>query len=79
VLVPEVTQGGVADQAGFKSGDVILRVGDMEVKANPGQVRHQAGWRPVAMLGNAQWLQGFETCAILVNLVMKGIRNMVLN
>eukprot|EP00775_Hariotina_reticulata_P009294 gene9294-9459_t len=38
VLVPEVTKGGVADQAGFKSGDIILRVGNMEFKPNPGQV-----------------------------------------
>ncbi|KAF8062708.1 hypothetical protein HT031_004037 [Scenedesmus sp. PABB004] len=38
VLVPEVTPGGVAAAAGFQPGDVILRVGDFEVPANPGQV-----------------------------------------
>lgn len=38
VLVPEVNTGGVAQQAGFQKGDVILRVGDHEVKANPDQV-----------------------------------------
>jgi membrane-associated protease RseP (regulator of RpoE activity) len=38
VLVPEVNPGGVAEQAGFHTGDVILRVGDHEIKANPDQV-----------------------------------------
>lgn len=38
VLVPEVNAGGVAEQAGFQKGDVILRVGDHEVQANPSQV-----------------------------------------
>jgi C-terminal processing protease CtpA/Prc len=39
VLVPEINAGGVAEQAGFQPGDIILRVGDYTVAANPGQVR----------------------------------------
>eukprot|EP00878_Enallax_costatus_P002424 GHUV01002601.1.p1 GENE.GHUV01002601.1~~GHUV01002601.1.p1 ORF type:complete len:473 (+),score=117.90 GHUV01002601.1:154-1572(+) len=38
VLVPQINSGGVAERAGFQQGDVILRVGDHEVKANPLQV-----------------------------------------
>lgn len=38
VLVPEVNVGGAADQAGFKAGDLILRVGDYEVAASSKQV-----------------------------------------
>lgn len=38
VLVPEVNAGGAAEAAGFQPGDVILRIGDHEVAANPGQV-----------------------------------------
>jgi S1-C subfamily serine protease len=39
VLVPEVNAGGAAELAGFKPGDVILRVGDYEVPATNRQVR----------------------------------------
>eukprot|EP00882_Tetradesmus_deserticola_P009727 GHRQ01010273.1.p1 GENE.GHRQ01010273.1~~GHRQ01010273.1.p1 ORF type:complete len:468 (+),score=162.97 GHRQ01010273.1:503-1906(+) len=38
VLVPEINAGGVAEQAGFQRGDIILRVGDYTVAANPAQV-----------------------------------------
>lgn len=38
VLVPEINRGGVAEQAGFRGGDIILRVGGYEIKANPSQV-----------------------------------------
>jgi hypothetical protein len=38
VLVPEVNAGGAAALAGFKSGDIILRVGDFEVPASNKQV-----------------------------------------
>lgn len=38
VLVPEVNAGGAAEQAGFKAGDIILRVGNYEVAANNKQV-----------------------------------------
>lgn len=38
VKVPEVTVGGVADRAGIRAGDVLLRIGDYEVKAAPDQV-----------------------------------------
>lgn len=38
VLVPEINAGGVAERAGFMPGDVILRVGDFIVPANPSQV-----------------------------------------
>ncbi|KAF6256534.1 intramembrane metalloprotease [Scenedesmus sp. NREL 46B-D3] len=37
-LVPALTAGGIAEQAGFQRGDIILRVGDVTVAANPGQV-----------------------------------------
>lgn len=38
VLVPEVNAGGAAEQAGFKAGDIILRVGQYEVAATNKQV-----------------------------------------
>jgi S1-C subfamily serine protease len=38
VLVPEVNAGGAAQLAGFKPGDIILRVGDYEVPASNQQV-----------------------------------------
>lgn len=38
VLVPEVTAGGAAELAGFRPGDIILRVGDYEVPATNKQV-----------------------------------------
>lgn len=38
VLVPEVNAGGAAELAGFKAGDIILRVGDYEVAATSKQV-----------------------------------------
>lgn len=38
VLVPEITAGGAAELAGFRPGDVILRVGDYEVPASNKQV-----------------------------------------
>lgn len=47
VLVPEVNVGGAADQAGFKAGDVILRVGDYEVAASSKQVGRPAGIGPI--------------------------------
>lgn len=37
VLVPEVNAGGAAQAAGFQPGDVILRVGDLEVTASASQ------------------------------------------
>lgn len=42
VLVPEINAGGVAERAGFMPGDVILRVGDFIVPANPSQVSNEA-------------------------------------
>lgn len=39
VRVPDVTLGGVAERAGIRSGDVLLRVGEYEVRAAPDQVR----------------------------------------
>lgn len=39
VRVPDVTAGGVAERAGIRAGDVLLRVGDYEVRAAPDQVR----------------------------------------
>ncbi|KAI8467700.1 MAG: intramembrane metalloprotease [Monoraphidium minutum] len=38
VRVPEVTPGGIAARAGVQAGDVLLRVGDYEVRAAPDQV-----------------------------------------
>jgi S1-C subfamily serine protease len=43
VLVPEINAGGVAEQAGFQPGDIILRVGDYTVAANPRQVSSSGG------------------------------------
>ena len=53
VRVPDVTPGGIAERAGLRGGDVLLRVGDYEVRAAPDQVRlaqicAQAGRRPAA-------------------------------
>jgi hypothetical protein len=42
VLVPEINAGGVAELAGFQPGDIILRVGDYTVPANPSQVSRRA-------------------------------------
>jgi len=39
VRVPSVTSGGVAERAGIRAGDVVLRVGDYLIKAAPDQVR----------------------------------------
>ncbi|KIZ07162.1 Putative zinc metalloprotease [Monoraphidium neglectum] len=38
VRVPDVTPGGVAERAGVRAGDVLLRVGDYTVQAAPDQV-----------------------------------------
>jgi S1-C subfamily serine protease len=38
VKVPEVNAGGAAERAGIRAGDVLLRVGDYQVKAAPDQV-----------------------------------------
>jgi hypothetical protein len=44
VLVPEVIVGGAADEAGFKPGDTILRVGNYTVAASSEQVGRGSGW-----------------------------------
>lgn len=54
VLVPEVNVGGAADQAGFKAGDLILRVGDYEVAASSKQVGRPAGIGPFWNSGRAE-------------------------
>lgn len=38
VKVPEVTAGGAAQRAGIRAGDVLLLVGEYEVRAAPDQV-----------------------------------------
>ncbi len=43
VKVPEVISGGVAERAGIRAGDVLLRVGEYEVKAAPDQVSSRFG------------------------------------
>jgi hypothetical protein len=56
VLVPEVNAGGAAELAGFKAGDIILRVGDYEVPATNRQVRFC--W---TSLSHQQWHQGHSS------------------
>lgn len=43
VRVPEVIPGGAAQRAGLLPGDVLLRVGDYEVRAAPDQVSAVVG------------------------------------
>lgn len=43
VKVPIVNQASAAEQAGLKPGDIILKVGDYEVKAAAGEIEHVIG------------------------------------
>jgi hypothetical protein len=55
VRVPDVTPGGVAERAGVRAGDVLLRVGDYTVQAAPDQVGERA---------RRLWVGGGVGCAL---------------
>ena len=39
VLVPEVSRGAPAAAAGVRAGDIILKIGNMELSGNPAAVQ----------------------------------------